>query len=285
MSFHAIIGANILDRLVKCPGSLKLGKGSLASHDKSKKGYTKNRIECNKASEYGMIVDELAKDYVAYKCGLREIHHKYVKPKHECDPTYYKPADDFSRHIAKMSKRIGSVKIDPVYDLSKYMPHVPNCEFRVQFNPDFVIMNSRMALVVELSTAYTDDRNKMFQVICGAVGLIEYSDIDYVVCEVYNSTTKQVQATRLSREELEAFRDDVIIPTLEKVRDAVQSEDIEEYRHRCSWCEHFCICKDEGCRACKEQVSEAQNEVWIDVSLDLNNLGIGDQQEYLNLFK
>ena len=282
---HGIIGANILDRLVKCPGSLELGKGSLASYDKSKKDYVKNRIECNKASEYGMIVDELAKDYVAYKCGLGDIRHKYVKPKHECDPTYYKPADDFSRHIFKMSKKIGLVKIDPVYDLSKYMPKVPNCEFRVQFNPDFVIMNSKMALVVELSTAYTDDRNKMFQVICGAVGLIEYSDIEHVVCEVYNASTKEVQATRLSREELEAFRDDVIIPTLEKVRDAVQSDNIEEYRHRCSWCEYFCICKDDGCRACREQVNEAQNEVWVDVNLDLENLGIGDQQEYLNLFK
>lgn len=290
MCKHAIIGANIIDRLVKCPGSLKLGKGSLASHDKSKKGYTQNRIENNPAVEYGLIIDELAKDYYRFKVGEPSKKMYHVKPEHELSKIYSEPAINYANHIVKIQKMFKNVLIDPLYDCSHYMKDIPNiCEFRVQFNPDFVAMSyfeEGLAFVSDLSTAYNDDRNKMFQVICCAVGIIEkHPKITDCICEVYNVSTNDIMLTRLSRDELIAYKEDIILPALDRVRDAVQSEDIEEYRHYCSWCDKFCIFKDEGCKHCKDKDNCIENEVDIQLKFNTKDLDEETRQKANNLFK
>lgn len=288
MSKHGIIGANVMDRLVKCPGSLKLGNGSLASHDKQNKGYTHNCIEDNESVKFGLIVDELAKDYYRHKVGLPSKKKYFAKLEHELNPVYNEPAIKYANHLQKIGKKLGEGIVDPVYDLSRYMKNLDNCEFRVQFNPDFVAMSYMkrgIAFVSDLSTAKTDDRNKMFQVICCAIGVIKYNpEITDCICEVYNSTSETVQVTKLSREELEAYRDDVILPALSSVSSALESEDVEEYRHKCSWCNHFCILKYDGCKACNSEDRLVDNIVDIDLEFNLNNMSEEITRAYCNLF-
>lgn len=290
---HCIIGANILDRLVKCPGSLKVANGSLADYDAKqakKKTYAKNRIECNKATTFGMIVDDLAKSYIYYARTGNNKHLKYAKPEHECDPKYFVPADKYAKHILKVARRFDAIFLDANYDMSEYMYDLPDCEFRVSMNPDVVIMNAErngIAFVSDLSTAGNYDRNKMFQVVCCAIGLIKYfPNITHVICEVYNSTTEEVQYTRLSREELEAYRDDLFIPALQKVRNALEDNvvDIEQHRHYCSWCSHFCIFADEGCQACKCKDTVAENDIPIDLHFFIDLMNEEDKEAYNNLF-
>lgn len=290
---HAIIGANILDRLVKCPGSLKVGNGSLADHDAKqakKKTYTQNRIECNEATSFGMIVDDLAKSYIYYARTTQHRHLKYAKSEHEGDPKYFVPANKYAKHILKVARRFNAIFLDANYDMSKYMTNLPDCEFRVSMNPDVVIMNydqSGLAFVSDLSTARSYDRNKMFQVVCCAIGLVEhFPKITHVVCEVYNAAIEEVQYTRFSREELEAYRDDVLVPALQKVRDALEdsSTNIEQYRHYCSWCSHFCILADEGCQACKCKENPVENDIPINLHFFIDLMNEDDKVAYNNLF-
>ena len=270
---HCIIGANILDRIVKCPGSVKPGNGSLAQHDYLNKGYTQNRIECNKAVVRGLAIDELAKNIIRVKSGMSEKSQHFCTPEDEVDPTYYKPANLYASHMVKVANKVGKSFIDPMYDCSRYVKNLENCEFRVRFNPDFVAMpytEKGTAFISELNTASNDDRNKMFQVICCAVGLIEYyPTIDGCMCEVFNPILEEVSVVKLSRAEIEAYRDDIIKPALDKLRDALDSDHVEEYRHNCSWCRHYCIFKDEGCQACRNSDEYIENTIDIDLNFKL----------------
>lgn len=290
---HAIIGANIIDRLVKCPGSLKVGNGSLADHDAKqakKRTYTQNRIECNEATSFGQIVDDLAKNYIYYARTGNNRHMSNAKPEHECDPKYFVPADKYAKHILKVARRFDAIFLDAKYDMSEYMYDLPDCEFRVMFNPDVAIMNadrSGVAFISDLSTARCYDRNKMFQVLCCAIGMVKYfPKVTHVICEVYNSTTEEVQYTRFSREELEAYRDDVLVPALQKVRDALEdsSTNIEQYRHYCSWCNHFCVLADEGCQACKCKENPVENDIPINLHFFIDLMNEDDKAAYNNLF-
>jgi hypothetical protein len=293
---HACIGANVLDRLVKCPGSLRPGKGSLVEHRKNQekhKSYTKNNIECNGATTFGEIVDELAKSYIyfARTGGSKKSH--YVKPEHECDPKYFEPAKKYADHILKVAKRFDNIFIDPRYDMSKYMKNLPDCEFSVSMNPDTVLMNSDrsgLAFMSELSTARSYDRNKMFQVLCGAIGLIEYfPNITDVICEVYNTSTEEVQYSKFSKEELEAYRDDLIVPTLQKVRNALEDsrDSIEDHRQYNSWCSKYCVFgpKEENtCKVCHCGGKMVENEVPVHVHFFLDLRNEADIAAYNNLF-
>ena len=294
---HAIIGANILDRLVKCPGSLKPGFGSLAEHDRKQakhKHYAQTRVENNQASRDGEIVDDLAKGYIYEARTGQNKRLKYAKPEHECDPKYFEPAKKYADHILKVAKRFQAVFLNANYDMSKYIDNLPNCEFRVSMNPDIVLMNSArdgIAFISDLSTAYTYDRNKMFQLLCCAIGLVEnYKQVTHVVCEVYNANLKagtvEVSYAKFSRDELEAYRDDIIIPTLQNVRNALEDreENIEEHRHYNSWCDHYCRFKDEGCKTCTYCGHKVENEVPVHVHFFLDLRNEADIAAYNNLF-
>ena len=294
---HCIIGANIMDRLVKCPGSLKPGYGSLADYDKKQsihKHYAQTRIENNTASRDGEIVDDLAKSYIYEARTGQTKRLRYAKPEHECDPKYFGPAKKYADHILKVAKRFSSIFLDASYDMTKYIDDLPDCEFRVSMNPDIAIMNANrdgLAFISDLSTACTYDRNKMFQLLCCAVGLVEhYKNVDSVVCEVYNANIRadivEVSYSKFSREELEAYRDDIIIPTLQNVRNALadNADNIEDYRHYNSWCDYYCRFKDEGCKTCKCKCQKVENEVPIKLNFFLDLKNDSYIKAYNNLF-
>lgn len=284
---HAVIGSNIMDRLVKCPGSLVPGQGSLAVYDRQAKArgkkdrYVKNRIECHPSVILGQKIDELAKSYICYRCGLPETKRVYIKGKDEMNPNIMKPASDYFYHVYKSKNLFAKVEVDPVYDMSKYMPNLPTCEFRVLFNPDVVLHNDYTGLVFisDLTTGQSDARNKMFQVLCCAVGIItNHPEVTACMCEVYNAVTSRVELSKFSREELEAYRDDIIVPTLNKVRSALDAEDIEEYRSHCSWCDHFCKCKDSGCQTCHSVDAYVENDVPIQLKFFDGMLSAEDKE-------
>lgn len=293
---HAIIGANILDRLVKCPGSLKPGNGSLAAHDGKqlrRKSYKQNKIECSNQTRFGEVVDELAKDYIYYaRTGNNKPHH-YVKPEHECDPKYFEPAKKYADHILKVARKFKHIFLDANYDMSNYIDNLPNCEFRVSMNPDVVLMNEHrdgLAFISDLSTAYSYDRNKMFQVLCCAIGLVEhYPKITDVICEVYNSSYEEVSYCKFSKDELQAYRDDLLVPTLQNVRNALEDrqDNIETYRHNNSWCSKYCVYgpkEENSCKACHCCGEKIENEVPVQVHFFLDLRNEADIAAYNNLF-
>lgn len=251
---HCIIGANVMDRLVKCPGSLKVAKQSLEEYDKStankKNKYAKNRIECNSATSYGQVIDEMSKNYVRWKLGVPEKR-KFTKPEHEVDKSYTVPAQMYARHMLSLRKRFGKCMLDPCYTMENFIQDLPDVQFRVAFNPDFVALPdgkyAGTVYISDLTTGRNYDRNKMFQLICCAVGIIEHHpETEQCICEVYNTTTREVMISKFSRDELKAYKDDIIIPSLQKVREALASDkdDINDYRAHCSWCDHYCIFRD-----------------------------------------
>lgn len=288
-----------MDRLVKCPGSLKVAKGSLEAYDKYRASkqfqYAQNRIENNDATMFGQIVDELAKSYISFKTDAREPKRKFVKTEHEIDPNYYTPAVAYANHIDYVNKRLGpQCNLDPYYCMDNYIQDLPEVEFRVAFNPDVVVGNyyySDTVYVSDLSTGKSYARNKMFQVVCCALGVIEHNPATiHCICEVYNTTTRQIMLSKFSRDELEAYRDDIIIPTLQNVREALSCDknDINHYRSHCSWCDSFCILKDECNHACKSVEEEyADNDVPTDLYISLDEhyrMTQEDAEKYANLF-
>lgn len=293
---HACIGANCIDRLVKCPGSLKPGKGSLAEYRKNQerhKSYVKNSIECNTATTFGEIVDELAKSYIYFARTGNNKKSYYVKPEHECDSKYFTPAKNYADHILKVAKRFDKIFLDARYDVSHYIKDLPDCEFSVSMNPDVVIMNhdqSGLAFVSDLSTARSYDRNKMFQVLCCAIGLVECNPkVTDVICEVYNSSTEEVQYCKFSKDELLAYRDDLLLPALQRVRDALEDNytNIEEHRQYNSWCSKYCIYgpkEENSCKACHCCGEMIENEVPIQVHFFLDLRTEADIAAYNNLF-
>lgn len=288
--YHACIGANCLDRLVKCPGSLKISRGSLEQYDKRQaaaRKYTQNYIENNDATKFGMIVDEMAKNYLRWNYGVPEKRF-YTKPEYETSKRYMRPANDYFKHMRALRTRFGKCFLDPVYSLSKYMDNLPTVEFRVACSPDFVATRDYKGLVYisDLTTGAIEDRNKMFQVLVCAVGIIDkYEDVTHCICEVYNSTLRTCQISKFSREELEAYRDDIIVPTLRKVRSAVDSMNDESYRHYNSWCERYCIFKSEGCQACNRTDEYVDNEVPIHLQFNYTNMSEEEKEAYKNLFR
>lgn len=293
---HCVIGANSLDRLVKCPGSLKPGNGSLAKYRNEQakhKSYVKNTIECNKATSFGEIVDELAKSYIYFARTGSSKKSRYVKPEHECDSKYFTPAKNYADHILKVAKRFDNIFLDARYDVSHYIKDLPNCEFSVSMNPDVVLMSSTrdgLAFVSDLSTARSYDRNKMFQVLCCAIGVVEcYPKVADVICEVYNSSTEEVQYCKFSKAELIAYRDDLLLPALQRVRDALEDSftNIEDYRQYNSWCSKYCIYgtkEENSCKTCRCQGEMVENEVPIQVHFFLDLKTDTDLAAYNNLF-
>lgn len=301
MSKHAIIGANIMDRLIKCPGSLKCGNGSLDDYYKSTKGktrsYTKNRIECNAATTFGMKVDEYSKNLLRWKFGLPEKR-KYTNSDDDLGQSDEQKllrqcGEDYCRHMEALRKRFGKCSLDPAYDMSRYMPSIDNVEFRVTFNPDFVAINEDgtyrgTVYVSDLTTGRSYDRNKMFQVLCCAVGIITtHKECNACICEVYNPVTKEVMISKFYREELEAWRDEVIVPALYRVREALsdRKENIENHRAYNSWCDSFCIYASEGCCACHSNKEKVENDVPIQLNFFYNNMNEKDKEQYAALFK
>ena len=290
---HACIGMNIMDRLVKCPGSLKPGYGSLkeyrAKFEGKKDKYVKNRIECNEATNRGNIIDELAKNYIYWSVTGVEKKKFFVKPEHETDPAYTEPTKRYSDHILKLRKRFGKCMLDPVFRMDEFMTRLPNIEFSVSANPDVVVRGedfSGTIVVSDFTTARSYDRNKMFQVVCSAVAIINHHpETENVICEVFNGVTQEVMLSKFSRKELEAYRDDVIIPALQKVRSGLaDSENINEYRHRNSWCQGYCIYRDE-CPHAKAYEDFTQNDVPIHVNFFINSMTQEDKENYAKLFQ
>lgn len=273
---HCIIGSNIMDRLVKCPGSLKPGKGSLESYHKSGNKYASTYIENRESVKRGIAIDGLAKDIILAKAGRAERYNSKYTNMNLLDSSYTEPAAEWAKHMLKIKQKFGWGSIDPCYNVSKYIENLPNCEFEVSFNPDFVALpydGAGIAFVGDLSTGTNNSRNKMFQVICCAVAVIEkHQNITRCVCEVFNPITRKVQIARLNRDELEAYRDDIIIPTLQEVRNALSCESVEDYRHYCSWCDQFCIFRSEGCKSCSDRTAEAENDIEIDIEFCLDNI-------------
>lgn len=293
---HCVIGANSLDRLVKCPGSLKPGNGSLADYRKKTSGkvdkYVKNRIECNESTTFGNIVDDLAKNYIYWKVTGENLKFKHAKPEHQCNDTYTAPAKLYCKHILKLRERFGRCMIDPSFKMENFIDDLPDCEFSVSANPDIVVRGtdySGTIVVSDLTTSRNYDRNKMFQVICSAVAIVNHHpETEYVICEVFNAVTKEVQLSKFSREELEAYKNDIIIPALQKVRDALSDNSANINEHRChnSWCSYYCIFRDECPHAqmtCEEEMS--YNFVPIQVEFFIDKMTPEDKESYAKLFQ
>lgn len=274
---HAIIGSNIIDRLVKCPGSLKCGNGSLAEKDEKRNKpnyYTKNRIECNEATDIGLKVDEMSKAYLRRHFEKPIASSKYVKDIDYCNTDLTTKAKEYCRHMINLRNIYGKCVIDPAYDLSKYMTNVDGFEFRVVANPDFMAFTDSnrngTVYISDLTTGNgSNSRNKMFQLIVCAIGVIDkYELCEHCICEVYNVNTKEVTISKFSRLEIETYRDDVLIPTLDRVKDALcdDKDNIESYRNKCSWCNNFCIYKGEGCKACTSNDKEITNDIPVSLN-------------------
>lgn len=293
---HCVIGANSLDRLVKCPGSLKPGYGSLkeyrAKFEGKKDKYVKNRIECNEATNRGNIIDELAKNYIYWSVTGIEKKKFFVKPEHETDPAYTEPAKRYSDHILKLRKRFGKCMLDPSFKMENFIDNLPDCEFSVSANPDVVVRGedfSGTIVVSDFTTARSYDRNKMFQVVCSAVAIINHHpETKNVICEVFNGVTQEVMLSKFSREELEVYKNDIIIPALQKVRDALSDNTANINEHRChnSWCSYYCIFRDECPHAqmtCEEEMS--YNFVPIQVEFFIDKMTSEDKESYAKLFQ
>ena len=289
---HAIIGANVMDRLVKCPGSLKCGSGTLKQKDEQRKKnlknyYTKNRIECNRPTELGMKIDEMSKNLVRTHFGAKEKI-VYTSDLDYADLEIYTQAKEYAEHMINVRKKMSKCFLDPGYDVSKYIQNLDDVEFRVSFNPDYIAVSEsgKIVYISDLTTGVSYSRNKMFQVICCAVGYMEYhSECERFICEVFNSNTKEVNICKFDKEEIEAYRDDIIIPTLEKVREALSSpkQEIENFRNRNSWCRGFCIFKDDGCCSCKS-ADIVENDIQIQLSFDYKHMSQKDLDNYLDLW-
>lgn len=295
---HSIIGANIMDRLVKCPGSLKVANKSLEEYDKSTANktnkYAKNRIECNAATVYGQVIDEMSKNYVRWTLGLPEKK-KFTKPEHEVDTSYTVPAQMYARHMLSLRKRFGKCILDPCYNMTDFIQDLPDVEFRVAFNPDFVALTdgkyNGTVYISDLTTSISYDRNKMFQVICCAVGIVDHHpETEYCICEVYNTNTREIMISKFSRDELIAYKNDIILPALQKVRDALSCNkyDIDDYRTHCSWCDHYCIFRDTCPHASKTIAEEyAINDVPIQLNFFLDEqykMTSKDAEKYAKLY-